>query len=81
MTNNISFNDLLFDLEVFMEVVFTYKKVKYNITYDEEFAYLFNDKKELAKIPVNKAELMVDLPLFDNNSLKKIWRSVEVINM
>lgn len=80
MKNDIPFQELLDDLNVFMEVSFFYKGKRYSITYDENHAYLFDMKNpnELAVFHPDEAIRLVDVPVFDGKTLKEIWPDVEV---
>lgn len=80
MANKFTFNDLIEDLTVFMEVLFDYRGVRYSITYDEDHAYLFNmaSKEELAVVHPDEATKLVDIPLFEGKTLRDIWNDVEV---
>lgn len=73
--------DLLFDLEVYMEVAFQYAGKRYTISYDKDFAYLSDSQNELAKVNLSDSHKLIDKKIIGGLSVRDIWDQVKIINM
>lgn len=79
MSNSLA--DLILDLEVYMEVAFQYSGKSYTISYDKDFAYLFDSQNELARVKLSDSNKLIDSKVIDGLSIKDIWNQVNIINM
>lgn len=81
MRNDVPFQDLIDDLEMFMEVKFLYKDKTYSITYDEERSYIFDmdNPKELVSLPTERTSELIYMKIFNGLTLKEAWQEIKLL--